>query len=592
MTDNGLLTKKEALEKIEEIFKDFESDVYKKLDYSNKNDLKIIMFADCLKDFIKKSLNENFSYKDVVILFNDFKKLAENYKLSWLNKKNNSIKNIKNKELKLLNLRTGLAELIEESSDDIIRYILTLEETDYEELFELTTLENKKFFLNLKTSIYHNPEKNITTYEGASTIIDSKVQVLATFLGMLAQQTISSSLNFAGDFCSDNKVYFLRNGLKKGEKFIEEFDIPALAGNIVFTKKAIDSLCDTYFIEDNKFQKQLINDLIKDLTASEQSEIKKFIKSNDCNKNDVLFKININEFDKLDISGPMYKGGKKFDQHFSSSINTEGLKDFDILKSSPVDYIFNLIQKEIFKFDVGINAGNAGSFANAFTINLSDKYNKTAKSYSFLIKDLDELFSRSTIEQLNLAIKTTGTEISDTITYNKENLSLLLTETIKNSGHEETGGFQYELNEKSNLKTTNIVNLNHGKNKRFTGFEIQNQVSGGLGAVADIELGHHFKTVSNETEIKNLCLYAGISLNFSELDKRLNGQNENEFIKAALLRLGVTYTRNYVESDNKYKISTDFKCLAFEGTINIGLVVDSSVTENNKMKFSYEYRCK
>ena len=442
---------------------------------------------------------------------------------------------------------------------------------------------------------------SIQSAEDACKAVDYEAQILAKklaeWLVVPLQQGISTALNTAGDFClNHNKVYFLGipwlvgKGFKKGSEALAELDIPDLAGNIVFTENVLNSLCDKYFSEDGDFKKKIINDSIK-LNDKEQTEIKKFIKSDnyEFEKNEILFKINIDELNKINLPGLIYNGSKKFDYSFSSSINTSGLGDFATLKSAPADYVFNLIQKEILRADIGINAGKIGNFANSFSINLFDEKNNTAKPFSFLIKDLTKLWSYSTLEKLEDAINTTDAGITNVSTYNKDNLALSLGGTFKHSGLGVIGGVQYENN---NFATTNIVTLEQGEDKKLTKIDVKNQFNTKKNSDINVVLGQNFISSSKETEIKKLCLYSGISLNFSELDKKLSGQGEDEAIKDVLLRFGVTYTRNYVEQKNGYKISTDFKCSAFDGTINVGLVVDSSEIKNNKMKISYEYRGK
>ena len=344
--------------------------------------------------------------------------------------------------------------------------------------------------------------------------------------------------------------------------------------------------------------KEILKESISELSTEARVEIEDFLKMGKgseydiSNLNSKLYIINVSELNKLNLPGLIYNGSKKFDYSFSSSINTSGLGDFATLKSAPADYVFNLIQKEIVRADIGINAGKIGNFANSFSINLFYEKNNTAKPFSFLIKDLTKLWSYSTLEKLGEAIKTTDAGITNVSTYNKDNLALSLGGTVKNSGTEEIGGVQYENN---NFATTNIVTLEQGKDKKLTKIDVKNQFSIEKDS-ANVVLGDTIDFSPNETNekinIKELCLYSGISLNFSELDKKLRGQGEDEAIKDALLKFGVTYTRNYLEQKNGYKISTDFKCSAFDGTINVGLVVDSSEIKNNKMKISYEYRGK
>lgn len=180
MTNTGLLTKKEALEKIEEILRTFKEEVYTKLDRANKNDEKIMTLTDTLTASLKKISDEKFSYKDVALLFTAAKKLAEDYKLSWLNKPSAENRKIENKKLRLLNLATGLSELNFENSDDI-QYIKKLEEEDFNELLDLTTEKDRLIFSNIRTGIYLGHNKN---YVDICNTFDGEVQALALFLGI------------------------------------------------------------------------------------------------------------------------------------------------------------------------------------------------------------------------------------------------------------------------------------------------------------------------------------------------------------------------------------------------------------------------
>ena len=153
---------------------------------------------------------------------------------------------------------------------------------DFKELLDLTPEKDRSIFSKKRTDIYVGHDKS---YVDICSTIDGEVQALALFLGIPLQESLSDGLNILGDFCLEhNKTFFLGlpwligKGLKQGGKVLSETNIPSLTNNIVFTKKVLDSLCDTYFAENEKFKKNLINDSIKELTTDEQSEIKKFIK--------------------------------------------------------------------------------------------------------------------------------------------------------------------------------------------------------------------------------------------------------------------------------------------------------------------------
>ena len=256
MTNNGLLTKKEALGKIEEILKTFDEEVYGKLDRANKNDEKIKTLTDSLVECGKKLSDEKFSYNDVALIFIAAKKLAEDYKLSWLNNRTDRTK-ITNKDLRVLNSSTGLTELIGDDIESIKEFLNELENEDYEELFELTPESERLSLLrhmikgsdNFKNETYLKLEKAIMKQANFSKTIDIITQKGIVFYGMPLQQNISNGLGVAGNWLLDhNKFYFfgipwlLGKGIKKGDEILRELDIPKLAGKVVFTRNVLENL--------------------------------------------------------------------------------------------------------------------------------------------------------------------------------------------------------------------------------------------------------------------------------------------------------------------------------------------------------------
>ena len=118
MTKCGLLQKQEALAKIEEIFKFFDMEVLGKLDFAHKNANNIFVIRNELAEYFEGWDNKELTYVDIASVFISSKKLAQDYKLTWLNNRANDAE-IDNKDLRVLNPSTGLAELIGDDIEDI-----------------------------------------------------------------------------------------------------------------------------------------------------------------------------------------------------------------------------------------------------------------------------------------------------------------------------------------------------------------------------------------------------------------------------------------------------------------------------------------
>ena len=588
MTNNGILTKKEALEKIEEILKTFDEEVYGKLDRANKNDEKIKTVTDSLMKSAKKSFDEKFSYKDVSLIFNASKKLAEDYKLSWLNKTSAENRKIENKKLRLLNLGTGLSELNFKNSDDI-QYIKKLENEDFEELLNLTTEKDRIIFLNIRTGNYLGHDKS---YVDICNTIDVEVQALALFLGIPLQENISNGLSVAGNWLLDhNKFYFLGipwlvgKGFKKGSEALAELDIPDLAGNIVFTENVLNSLRDKYFSEDGDFKKKIINNSMK-LNEKEQTAIKKFITMDgyELFKNETLFKVNIDELNSLSLPGYFYDEEKKKFAIKSPGFTPGNLLKLNLLKDEGfASYGLNLFKDQILEIDLGTNFGNGFRIGNMFDVNIANK-DKTAKDFSFLLTELEDFSIKEYQNHLWNALKETNTQASDFVSLSKGNTDIVLGASVNTDGVTETGGVQYVLcqDENNKLTLTNTATVKQDWDGNFERMQIQYEIKK-HGKKHDIDSKVAFQ---QEEDKKSFLTSLGLSLCLSEL------QNKPYIIsKDALLNLGITYSKPDIsKDDNHVSIKTTLNVGDSKSDFNLGFQIDTAKHENNKMIITYSLK--
>ena len=585
MTNNGLLTKKEALEKIEDILKTFDEEVYEKLNRANINDEKIKALTDSLIESAKKSSDEKFSYKDVSVIFNGFKKLAEDYKLSWLNKPSAENRKIENKKLRLLNLGAGLSELNFENSDDI-QYIKKLENEEFKELLDLTPEKDRIIFSKKRTGIYLGHDKS---YVDICSTIDEEVQALALFLGIPLQESLSDGLNTLGDFCPEyNKIFFfglpwlIGKGLKKGGEVLSEIDIPSLTNNIVFTKKVLDSLCDTYFAENEKFKKNLINDSIKELTTDEQSEIKKFIKSDDYEsfKNEILFKVNIDELQKSDLPGYFYNEEKKKFDIKVPGVTPGNLLKLNLLKDGGfVNYGLNLFKDNILEIDLGTNLGNGFRIGNLFDVNLGNK-DKTAKEFSVLLTALEGFSLQEYQNNLRNALKETNAQASDFLSIGKGNTDIVFGATVGTDGVTEKLGVMNVLFENEDTKVTlmNTATAKQGWDGIPKGLDFKTDVYSST-------INSTFK-FSSDSKKNSFITSFGFSLCLSEL------QNKPCIIsKDALLNFGITYSKPDIsKDDNHVSIKTTLNVGDSKTDFNLGFQIDTASCVNSKMIITFSLK--
>ncbi len=597
MTKSGLLTKYEALEKVEEILKTFEEEVYKELNCTNENDTKIRTLFDETLESVKKTSNVYYSYKDVVLIFSASKKLAEGYKLSWLKRLSTENRKIENEKLRLLNLGTGLSELNFNNSDDI-QYIQKLEEEDFKELLNLTPQKDRIYFSNVRTGFYPGQDR---TYVDICDSIDGEVHALALLLGLPLQEIVSDGLNAVGNFCMEhNKIYFfgvpwlIGKGLKKGGKVLSEKDIPSLKDNIVFTKKVLDSLSDTYFTENKEFKKNVINDSIKELSLNEQSEIKKFIKSDDYEsfKNEIIFKIDINELKENDLQGYFYNEEKKKFAIKSPGFTPQNLFDIDSFKDGLADYSLNLFKNNIFEIDMGTNLGKDFKIGNMFNVNLADN-EKTAKEFSFLISELGDFFNKDldfkdTIKQKKdhfwNATKETKAEASDFISISKGNTAVSAGVTVSTDGLKETIGVKNVLYEKEKKKVTltNTGTTKQELNGSLSGLEFKTEINNQTkqeNIVSKVAFKH-------KNEKKAFLTSFGFSVCLSELQRKTYISSED-----ALLQFGITYTKpDITKNDNSVTIKTTLKVGDSSNDFHLGFQLDTGSGLNSKIILTYNLR--
>lgn len=457
---------------------------------------------------------------------------------------------------------------------------------DFKELLDLTPEKDRSIFSKKRTDIYVGHDKS---YVDICSTIDGEVQALALFLGIPLQESLSDGLNTLGDFCLEhNKTFFLGlpwligKGLKQGGKVLSETNIPSLTNNIVFTKKVLDSLCDTYFAENEKFKKKLINDSIKELTTDEQSEIKKFIKSDDYEsfKNEILFKVNIDELQKSDLPGYFYnEEKKKFDIKFPGFTPGNLLK-LNLLKDEGfVNYGLNLFKDKILEIDLGTNLGNGFRIGNLFDVNLGNK-DRTAKEFSFLLTELEGFSLQEYQNNLRNALKETNLQSSDFLSIGKGNTDIVFGATVGTDGVTEKLGVTTVLSEDENNKVTltNAATAKQDLNGTPKEFEYETDVYSST-------INSTFK-FSSDSEKTSFITSVGLSLCLSEL------QNKPCIIsKNALLKFGITYSKPDIsKDDNHVSIKTTLNVGDSKTDFNLGFQIDTASCVNSKMIITYSFK--
>ena len=605
MTKCGLLQKQEALAKIEEIFKFFDMEVLGKLDFAHMNDNNIFVIRNELAEYFEGWDNKELTYVDIASVFISSKKLAQDYKLAWLNNRANDAE-IDNKDLRVLNPSTGLAELIGDDIEDIKEFLNELEKKDYEKLFELTPYTERLSLLrhmikgsdNFRDETYLKLEKAIMRQADFSKTIDIITQKGVVFYGMPLQQDISNILGSTSNWLLDhNKFYFLGipwlfgKGIKKGEDALRELDIPKLAGKIVFTEKVLTTLSNNLTNENKKLLKKSISEL----SPETRFEIENFLRMGNDSEYDIsklnskLYTINVSELGKINLPGFMYTGDKAFYTGFSTSFNPTGLVDLSTLKVSPPDYIFNLIKDEIFKSNIGIKTDKAGNFANSFTINLYNPNNNTAMPYSFLLADLSSLFTKATLEKFKEANKATDAGITDVITYNNDKMQLSLGGTLRSSGYEETVGMENILHKTKTctVTTTNMITACQGK-KKSLGIMNQNSIRYKNGS--SIRTG--LDATINDDGKNSLFISAGISFNLALLKKE-SGESISNVDEKILTELGITYASPEIKKEIDYiSIKTKFTWHGITGDVSLGFQMNTMKADENKMFITYTLKGK
>lgn len=605
MTKCGLLQKQEALAKIEEIFKFFDMEVLGKLDFAHKNDNNIFVIRNELAEYFEGWDNKELTYVDIASVFISSKKLAQDYKLTWLNNRANDAE-IDNKDLRVLNPSTGLAELIGDDIEDIKEFLNELEKKDYEKLFELTPYTERLSLLrhmikgsdNFRDETYLKLEKAIMRQADFSKTIDIITQKGVVFYGMPFQQDISNILGSTSNWLLDhNKFYFLGvpwlfgKGIKKGEDALRELDIPKLAGKIVFTEKVLTTLSNNLTNENKKLLKKSISEL----SPETRFEIENFLRMGNDSEYDIsklnskLYTINVSELGKINLPGFMYTGDKAFYTGFSTSFNPTGLVDLSTLKVSPPDYIFNLIKDEIFKSNIGIKTDKAGNFANSFTINLYNPNNNTAMPYSFLLADLSSLFTKATLEKFKEANKATDAGITDVITYNNDKMQLSLGGTLRSSGYEETVGMENILHKTKTctVTTTNMITACQEK-KKSLGIMNQNSIRYKNGS--SIRTG--IDAIINDDGKNSLFISAGISFNLALLKKE-SGESISNVDEKILTELGITYASPEIKKETDYiSIKTKFTWHGITGDVSLGFQMNTMKADENKMFITYTLKGK
>lgn len=605
MTKCGLLQKQEALAKIEEIFKFFDMEVLGKLDFAHKNDNNIFVIRNELAEYFEGWDNKELTYVDIASVFISSKKLAQDYKLAWLNNRANDAE-IDNKDLRVLNPSTGLAELIGDDIEYIKEFLNELEKKDYEKLFELTPYTERLSLLrhmikgsdNFRDETYLKLEKAIMRQADFSKTIDIITQKGVVFYGMPLQQDISNILGSTSNWLlNHNKFYFLGipwlfgKGIKKGEDALRELDIPKLAGKIVFTEKVLTTLSNNLTNENKKLLKKSISEL----SPETRFEIENFLRMGNDSEYDIsklnskLYTINVSELGKINLPGFMYTGDKAFYTGFSTSFNPTGLVDLSTLKVSPPDYIFNLIKDEIFKSNIGIKTDKAGNFANSFTINLYNPNNNTAMPYSFLLADLSSLFTKATLEKFKEANKATDAGITDVITYNNDKMQLSLEGTLRSSGYEETVGMENILHKTKTctVTTTNMITACQGK-KKSLGIMNQNSIRYKNGS--SIRTG--LDATINDDGKNSLFISAGISFNLALLKKE-SGESISNVDEKILTELGITYASPEIKKEIDYiSIKTKFTWHGITGDVSLGFQMNTMKADENKMFITYTLKGK
>lgn len=599
MTKSGLLTKYEALEKVEEILKTFEEEVYKELNCTNENDTKIRVLAEGLSESIENSHDEKYDYKDVVVIFNSSKKLAEAYKLSWQNKPCAEGENIENKKLKLLNPETGLAELKMESREDIIRYMAELEEEDYKELLRLTPQKYREFFSTARTNSYYKSDKSIATYEDVCSMLDDKAQQLVIIsipkLGEL-QKFAACTLSVAEKFfLNHNKAYFLYipgligKGLHKLSCKLIELDIQSLAGNIVFAKRVLESLRDFYFSEDEELKRTLLNDSMENLTDEGRSEIKKFIKSDhyESLKKEILFSINIDELNETAFQGYFYDEGKKKFVIKSPGFTPQNLVRLDLMKDGVSSYALNLLKGNVLEIDLGTNLGKDFKIGDMLVFGFGND-DKTAEEFSAFVSGLRDFYDEKTKKQLkNLlwnAIEETKAEVSDYVSMSKGNTDASVGVTVSADGLKETVGVRNVLyeNKDSKVTLTNTGTVRQDFDGKFESMHVQSEIRK-TNDESTLSSSFHFLS---DSEKKSILTSLGLSLCLSELQKKTYMP-----LGEALLKFGITYSKpDVTKSNNTVNIKTTLSVGSSNTDFNLGFQIDTSSFSNSKMILTYSLR--
>lgn len=455
----------------------------------------------------------------------------------------------------------------------------------------LTTEKDRIIFSNIRKGNYLGHDKK---YGDICNTIDGEVQALALFLGIPLQEIVSDGLNTSGDFCLEhNKIFFfglpwlIGKGLKKGGKVLSDTDIPSLKNNIVFTKNVLDSLCDSYFSENDDFKKKVINDSIKKLATDEQSEIKKFIKSDDYEsfKNEALFKINIDELNETVLQGYFYDEGKKKFEIKSPGFTTENLLKLNLLKDEGfASYGLNLFKDKILEIDLGTNLGNGFRIGNMFDVNIANK-DKTAKEFSFLLTELEDFSIKEYQNHLWNALKETNAQVSDFVSFSKGNTDVVFGGTVSTDGVTEKLGVTNVIskNEDTKLTLTDAASAKQDWDGNFTGFEYETEVKGQRKKETIVSK----VAFKQEDDKKSFLTSLGLSLCLSEL------QNKPYITsKEALLNFGITYSDPNIVSidDNHVSIKTTLSVGDSKTDFNLGFQIDTSKPENNKMILTYSLR--
>lgn len=349
----------------------------------------------------------------------------------------------------------------------------------------------------------------------------------------------------------------------------------------------MDSLCDTYFAENEEFKKNLINDSIKELTTYEQSEIKKFIKSDDYEsfKNEILFKVNIDELQKSGLPGYFYNEEKKKFDIKVPGFTPGNLLKLNLLKHEGfVNYGLNLFKDKILEIDLGTNLGNGFRIGNLFDVNLGNK-NKTAKEFSFLLTELEGFSLQEYQNNLQNALKETNLQSSDFLSIGKGNTDIVFGATVGTDGVTEKLGVINVLSENEDTKVTlmNTATAKQAWDGNFGEFEYETDIN--IKNIEDSTLSSTFK-LSSDNEKTSFITSFGLSLCLSEL------QNKPYIIsKDALLKFGITYSKPDIsKDDNHLSIKTTLNVGDSKSDFNLGFQIDTASFVNSKMIITFSLK--